>query len=318
MPARNALPSWNSAAAPGQFVNACYEATTYEKPMHTPKTPERRQLRQPRRFRRLPDRILQPQHCHSNGDYDFCVFGNPVRWKFQPGIVYVMQDENGDGLPQRYVVRSERQRNGQTRNDPGLRDHLLPFRKIRYPLVGQTRETTAAWALSITELRPCIRNGSGRTATYAPRNAPEPRTVQEGGIWKNKSFDWGYVDNYSTTDPHNNKESRTQQTATGNRIRISDAVTPNGQPANLKYRLYQGAYGFECFGRRTGRKLDRGIRLRISQSGSRDSIILTTLNHEKYTENIFLRLALAGLILAGCSKGRAISPERTTTSYRSK
>jgi len=112
--------------------------------------------------------------------------------------------------------------------------------------------------------------------------------VQEGGIWKNKSFDWGYVDNYSTTDLITTKNPMTQQTATGNRIRISNAVTPNGQPANLKYiDFIKVQTGFECFGRRTGRKLDRGIRLRISQSGSRDSIILTTLNHEKYTEKYF-------------------------------
>ena len=35
----------------------------------------------------------------SNGGYDFAIIGNPFDGSSEPGIVYVMQDENGDGLP---------------------------------------------------------------------------------------------------------------------------------------------------------------------------------------------------------------------------
>lgn len=35
----------------------------------------------------------------SNGGYDFSIIGNPFDGSSEPGIVYVMQDENGDGLP---------------------------------------------------------------------------------------------------------------------------------------------------------------------------------------------------------------------------
>ncbi len=81
------LLSWNSVAA-RQSSSPRYEATTYEEATHTPKTPERRQL-PPRRFRRLPDRILQPQHCQQQRRLcDFCVFGNPFDGSSEPGIVY--------------------------------------------------------------------------------------------------------------------------------------------------------------------------------------------------------------------------------------
>lgn len=36
---------------------------------------------------------------NSNGDYDLAIKGNPYSYQSEPGIVWVMKDENGDGLP---------------------------------------------------------------------------------------------------------------------------------------------------------------------------------------------------------------------------
>lgn len=35
----------------------------------------------------------------NSGDYDLCIKGNPYSYQSEPGIVWVSQDENGDGLP---------------------------------------------------------------------------------------------------------------------------------------------------------------------------------------------------------------------------
>ena len=36
---------------------------------------------------------------NSGGDYDLCIRGNPYDYQSEPGIIWVSQDDNGDGLP---------------------------------------------------------------------------------------------------------------------------------------------------------------------------------------------------------------------------
>ena len=36
---------------------------------------------------------------NSDGDYDLCIKGNPFSYQSEPGIIWVSQDDNGDGLP---------------------------------------------------------------------------------------------------------------------------------------------------------------------------------------------------------------------------
>lgn len=47
---------------------------------------------------------------------------------------------------------------------------------------------------------------------------------QADGQWRPQAFAWGYADNFSTVD----------RIGTTNRLRISDAVTADGSPANLQ------------------------------------------------------------------------------------
>lgn len=37
--------------------------------------------------------------ANSQGDYDLCIKGNPYSYQSEPGLIWVSQDENGDGLP---------------------------------------------------------------------------------------------------------------------------------------------------------------------------------------------------------------------------
>ena len=222
-------------AAPGQFVNAGYEATTYEEAnAYAQKRLNEGNYVSLGGFGGYLTVYCSHSIVSSNGDYDFCVFGNPFDGSSEPGIVYVMQDENGDGLPNDtwYEVKGS-----ETGKPETIQDYAITYYRSEKSAIRWSDNQGNNGSMGF------INHGTSsmypkwiRPNSYTLRGTRlEPRTVQEGGIWKNKSFDWGYVDNYSTTDLITTKNPMTQQTATGNRIRISDAVTPDGQPANLKY-----------------------------------------------------------------------------------
>lgn len=158
-------------AAPGQFVNAGYEATTYEEAnAYAQKRLNEGNYVSLGGFGGYLTVYCSHSIVSSNGDYDFCVFGNPFDGSSEPGIVYVMQDENGDGLPNDtwYEVKGSETGKPETIQDYAITYYRSEKSAIRW---SDNRETTAAWALSITELRPCIRNGSGRTATRSAERA---------------------------------------------------------------------------------------------------------------------------------------------------
>ena len=54
-------------------------------------------------------------------------------------------------------------------------------------------------------------------------------TQTPGGDWSNNSFEWGYVDNAGS----DNLESSSKTGKTW--FKISNAMTPDGQPAGLRY-----------------------------------------------------------------------------------
>lgn len=63
---------------------------------------------------------------------------------------------------------------------------------------------------------------------------PITDTSSGSGYWTTVDFGWGYVDNYSPIDILSNSENSNADFV-GNHMRISDAVTHDGKPANLKY-----------------------------------------------------------------------------------
>lgn len=172
----------------------------------------------------------------SDGDYDFVVRGNAFERSSEPGIVYVMQDENGDGLP----------------NDTW------------YELAGSDRlaaDTEVGYA--VTYFRPMAdgmsvqwRDNRGRSGEvkYVPTYHKQPSYFPawvEGDSYTLRGthlkervaidnfqvvmlpFDWGYADNFSPIDMISNGAGDAAITA--NRFRISDAVYADGTPVKLQY-----------------------------------------------------------------------------------
>ena len=165
----------------------------------------------------------------TDGGFDLQITGNAHSSSSEPGIIWVSQDENGNGLPDDtwYELRGSEYGKPET-----WQDYAVTYYR------PSSNGTSIEW----TDNR-----GSSGTVDYIPAyhsqetyfplwitaesytlrgTRLEDRLVDENGngsLWIGHPFDWGYADNWSGTDPDIDK------------FRISDAVRWDGEPADLTY-----------------------------------------------------------------------------------
>ena len=175
----------------------------------------------------------------NDGDYNFAIKEASYTNYSEPGIVWVMQDEDGNGLPddtwyelkgseyglsctvQDYAVTYYRpeapaQNVNWTDNHggSGCIDYLSAFHKQDY-----------YYPLWIKEDRYTLRGSRLEARNYDQSG--------RGVLWINPDYGWGYADNHSEVDML--PERATGVTKGWNHFRIADAVTFDGRPANLQY-----------------------------------------------------------------------------------
>lgn len=174
------------------------------------------------------------------GGYDFGIYGNAFvnegnpKWSNEPGIVYVMQDTNGNGLPDDtwYELR------GSDYDDPTtIHDYAVTYYRpaadgqavrwtdnkggdgtVDYIAISHKQPSYyPAWiaADSYTLKGSCLKN----------RNTLDSET----GLWNIPPFGRGYADNMGE-DALKSDDSNEM-----NRFNISDAVDADGNPVNLTY-----------------------------------------------------------------------------------
>lgn len=171
------------------------------------------------------------------GQYNFAVTGNQFEGSSEPGIVWVSQDTNNNGLPddewyelkhsdygldctkQFYAVTYYRPEGLQmdvpwkdNYGASGCVDYLIAYHKQPYYYPNWVKED------SYTLFGTCLE----------ARNYQDDDLAAENGsaeYWVNPSYDWGYVDNCGS--------DRIKPMLTG--FKISNAVNLDGSPANLKY-----------------------------------------------------------------------------------
>lgn len=172
----------------------------------------------------------------NKGDYDFSIKGNAFDGSSEPGIVWVMQDVNGNGIPddEWYELKGSEYGKPETIQDyavtyfrpgsymdtpwqdnkgnEGVIDRLGNFhpQEFYYPLWIEED--------SYTLYGTCLK----------ARTEQDPKT----GFWRNNSFGWGYVDNVGDDMPNKDNPNAA---AVGNFFKISDAVYIDGTPANLSH-----------------------------------------------------------------------------------
>ncbi len=161
--------------------------------------------------------------------YDLAVRGNSFDGASEPGIVWVMQDENGDGLANDtwYELRgSEYDKEGT------IHDYAVTYTRSTQDIPWQDNQGSQG----TVERNPFHTQESYypawvaeesytlRGTRLAPNNSYEYSDQYGVNIWIMKALEWGYADNYG-----NDKEN------VWNRFRIANAVDNTGNPVNLKY-----------------------------------------------------------------------------------
>ena len=176
----------------------------------------------------------------NSGDYDLAVLGNSFSGSSEPGIVWVMQDENGNGLPDdtwyelagSETGKAETIRNYEVtyyrpsgasmpvqwtdnQGNSGEVDYLTQFHRQEYyyPLWIEADSYTL------------------RGTCLAPRNYD---ASGNGSYWVNAEYDWGYADNFSPVDREGEGDS-SNAIANTNHFKISNAIDIDGEPISLDF-----------------------------------------------------------------------------------
>ena len=169
----------------------------------------------------------------NTGGYDIGIISHLSEEYTEAGVVWVMQDENGDGLPNDtwYELRGSDSFAETTIRDysvtyyrpsaPGMSvqwtDNQGGSGKVNY--MGAYHQQEWYYPLWITEERYTLR-GTRLEAHNYDRSG-------NGTYWVNPPYGWGYVDNWNETDMLGSKDT--------NYFKISDAVRYDGSPADLRY-----------------------------------------------------------------------------------
>lgn len=177
----------------------------------------------------------------SNGEYDFAVLGNSyfngstgTGGSNEPGIVYVMQDTNGNGLPDDtwYELRGS-----ETGKDGTIQDYAVTYSRPDAPSMAvswtdnQGNSGTVDY-LGFVHKQDYYYPSWIKADTYTLRGTcMAARTSQDtsSGLWNNNAFGWGYADNMGADN------ISTSYGPQCNRFRISDAMNVDGSPVKLAY-----------------------------------------------------------------------------------
>ena len=176
----------------------------------------------------------------NSGDYDLGILGNSFSGSSEPGVVWVMQDENGNGQPddtwyelagsetgkaetiQNYSVTYYRPSGVKmavqwtdNQGDSGEIDYLAQFHRQDYYYPLWIEEDS--YTLTGTCLKARNYDASGN-----------------GSYWVNVEYDWGYADNFSPIDRLTG-DANAAADANANHFKISNAIDFECKPIDLKF-----------------------------------------------------------------------------------
>ena len=173
------------------------------------------------------------------GGYNFSITGNAFKGSSEPGIVYVMQDTNGNTLPddEWYELKGSEYGKEET-----VQDYAVTYYRPTYSGADVQWKDNQGVKGKIDYLKQYHDQpsyypawiGTDSYTLYGP--CLKSRTYDQSGngsYWVNGEYDWGYADNFG-----NDRLSEDDNAAAGAMkvyFKISNAVDKNGQPADLKY-----------------------------------------------------------------------------------
>ena len=226
--------------APGQFINEHYTATTMEDACAYAES-----CLAQKAYVSLGGFggyiIVGFDHSIDNsGDYDIAITGNAFDGSSEPGIVWVMQDENGDGLPNDtwYELKGSEYGKEETLQDYAVTYHRPEAPKMDVPWTDNRGKSGTIGYLGAFHQQDYYYPAWVATDSYTLRGPRlQSRSYDQSGngtYWVNPAFDWGYADNFSAVDRLIDDDNYNAGPA-DNHFKISNAVTFDGKEARLKY-----------------------------------------------------------------------------------
>lgn len=171
----------------------------------------------------------------NKGGYDFSITGNQFAQSSEPGIVWVMQDTNGNGLPddEWYELKG---------SEYGKPETLASYAMTYYR--PKSDDTDIPWKDNRGNAGKVERNSShkqhyypgwidaGQYTLYGTRLASNTTRHPITGDYFNRPYDWGYADNAGSDQAAGEVSDGDPRK---NRFRIADAVHADGSAADLGY-----------------------------------------------------------------------------------
>lgn len=176
----------------------------------------------------------------NKGDYDLGILGNSFNGSSEPGIVWVMQDENGNGLPDDtwYELAGS-----ETGKDETIQDYSVTYYRPSGPNMSVQWSDNKGNRGEIDYLKqfhrqeyyyPLWIKEDSYTLTGTCLKATNYDASGNGSYWVNPHYDWGYADNWSPIDRLTNEEN-VNADANANYFKISNAIDFECKPVDLKF-----------------------------------------------------------------------------------
>lgn len=169
----------------------------------------------------------------NTGGYDLGVIGNAFDGSSEPAVVWVMQDENGNGLPDDtwYELAGS-----ETGKEETIQNYSVTYFRPGAPGLPVQWEDNQGNTGEIDYLKqfhnqeyyyPLWVSEDRYTLTGTCLKARNYDKSGKGSMWINPHYDWGYADNCSPEDYVKSDKS--------NHFKISHAIDFDGQPVDLKF-----------------------------------------------------------------------------------
>ena len=176
----------------------------------------------------------------NTGSYDFGVEGNSFKGSSEPGIVWVMQDENGNGKPDDTWFELK---GSETGKEATVRNYAVTYYRPAEPQqpvkwtdnLGNEGEVDYLKQFHKQDYYyPLWITADSYTLTGTCLEARNYDQSGNGTYWVQAEYDWGYADNFSEIDRLSDGNNA-NASANANYFKISNAIDEKGNPVDLKY-----------------------------------------------------------------------------------
>ena len=176
----------------------------------------------------------------NSGDYDLGILGNSFSGSSEPGIVWVMQDENGNGLPDDTWYELAGSETGKAET---IQNYSVTYYRpsgVKMPVqwvdnLGNSGEIDYLAQFHRQDYYyPLWIESDSYTLTGTCLKARNYDASGNGSYWVNAEYDWGYADNFSAIDRLTG-DNNAAADANANHFKISNAIDFECQPIDLKF-----------------------------------------------------------------------------------